>query len=79
MKDVTIMMIQNPESSESQCDSPLAGEAGAAAQMESPISELVKMSFNPIRHGYVTFCIDYCKDVQRFEIGISLIDNNWFF
>ncbi|XP_027876494.1 finTRIM family, member 67 [Xiphophorus couchianus] len=37
VKDVTIMMIQNPESSESQCDSPLAGEAGAAAQMESPI------------------------------------------
>ncbi|XP_005800000.1 E3 ubiquitin/ISG15 ligase TRIM25-like [Xiphophorus maculatus] len=37
VKDVRIMMIQNPESSESQCDSPLAGEAGAAAQMESPI------------------------------------------
>ncbi|XP_043989968.1 finTRIM family, member 67 [Gambusia affinis] len=40
VKDVTIMMIQNPESSETQCDSPVAGEAGeagAAAQMESPI------------------------------------------
>ncbi|XP_054888913.1 finTRIM family, member 67 [Poeciliopsis prolifica] len=37
VKDVTIMMIQNPESSGSQGDSPLTGEAGAAAQMESPI------------------------------------------
>uniref|UniRef100_A0A3B5MGY2 RING-type domain-containing protein n=1 Tax=Xiphophorus couchianus TaxID=32473 RepID=A0A3B5MGY2_9TELE len=56
-------MIQNPESSESQCDSPLAGEAGAAAQMDAMAAATISVDQDE-------FCCPVCLEVLRDPVTI---------